>query len=299
MWGEIRKAWTVISFLLLFISMEGNETYRFTYEEVHGLILVKAFINEETEVDFVLDTGSEALIIQSKKMKSSDQDAAFVTINGEIQTQSATLSSIRISNLVIRHRKVYLGDLSALSRFVGREIFGILGLNAFKNQSILIDIEKKQIIIGADRASLNNNGTVVFPLSKLHGIPVVQLPLNNRKLHFLIDSGSSAHVFDKLFATDHLKGEFTDYSVDLVCLSTDTRSESTTIVNSFFLNDLSHERTKMLVRDLSKLDQHFKLPISGLLSPQLMDLRFLYLNFEQKEVLFGLKFPRLKDTALN
>lgn len=297
--GEKRKFMILVGFLLLITSLKSNETYQFPFEEVRGLILIKVSVNEEEDKDFILDTGSEVLIVHSRILKPSSGNSQLVTVNGEVRTEPSVLSTIRISNMVLRQKKVYPVDLSHLSRFVGREIAGILGLNAFENQTVLIDIEKKQIIIGVEKSSLNKNGTVVFPLEKQRGVPVVQMTLNNKKLHFVIDSGSSAHVFDKLLAEQHLKEHQTNDLVKLISLDSDSCHEAQRIINSFFLNDLSHKRTKMLVRDLSAINEHFTFPISGLLSPQLMDLRFIYMNFKQKEALFGLKFPRIQDIALN
>lgn len=295
----MRKIMILVGLLLLFTTLKSNETHQFSYEEIRGLILVKASLNGDDEEEFILDTGSEALIVHSSFFKTSSDNSKLVTVNGEVQTQSTVLSSIRISDLIIRHKKVYLGDLSNLSRFVGREIAGILGLNAFDQRSVLIDIENNKVIIGAEKHSLNNNGTVAFPLENHWGVPVVQMSMNNKKLHFVIDSGSSAHVFDKPFAVEHIKEHQTNDLVELITLGSDSSHEAQRIIHSFFLNDLSHEQTKMLVRDLSSINEHFIFPISGLLSPQHMDLRFIYLNFKQKEALFGLKFPRIQDIAFN
>jgi hypothetical protein len=289
----------LVSFLLLFTGLKSNETYRFDYEEVRGLILVRASLNEDADKNFILDTGSETLIIHSGFLKPSSGRTHLVTVNGEVKTAHSVLSSIRISHMILRNKKAYPADLSNLSHFVGREITGILGLNAFDHQSVLMDIEKKQIIIGVQKSSLNNNGTVVFPLEKQKGVPVVQMTLNDKKLHFVIDSGSSAHVFDRVFTIQHLEGYETNKPVELISIGSENSYEAEHIINNFFLNSLTNEKTKMLVRDLSTINQHFLLPISGLLSPQHMDLRFIYLNFKHKEALFGLKFPRIEDIALN
>ena len=71
------------------------------------------------------------------------------------------------------------------------------------------------------------------------------------------------------------------------------------MINSFFLNELSDKQTKLLLRDLSHINKYFDVPISGLLSPQMLDVRFVYMDFSKKEAVFGLKFPRLTDIALN
>lgn len=299
MWGLRRVSLVLLSYLLLATSLKSNETHQFSYEKVRGLILVQASLNDEAEKPFILDTGSDEIILHSKNYLEPAHKSDFITITGEVQTQSATTPSIRINDLILRNREVFLGDLSALHHFLNREIAGILGLGVFDNKSIFFDLQNQTITIGEKGKTINYNGTVTFPLNKLNGLPVLQLSINSVNTNFVLDSGCSAHVMDDSFASAHFSSDQSLQSVRLIGLAADKNSETQKMINSFFLNELSDKQTKLLLRDLSHINKYFDVPISGLLSPQMLDVRFVYMDFSKKEAVFGLKFPRLTDIALN
>lgn len=299
MWGLKRISLVLLSFLLLAVSLKSNETHQFSYEKVRGLILVQASLNDEADKPFILDTGSDEIILHSKEYLEPIHQSDIITVTGDVQTQSATTPSIRINDLIVRDRKVFLGDLSALHQFLNREIAGILGLGVFDNRSIFFDLQKQIITIGEKGKSINYNGTVTFPMHKLNGLPVVQLSINSANTNFVLDSGCSAHVLDDSFASAHFSSDQSLQSVRLIGLAANKNAESQKIKNSFFLNELSDKQTKLLLRDLSHINKHFEAPISGLLSPQMLDVRFVYMDFSKNEAVFGLNFPRLTDIALN
>jgi predicted aspartyl protease len=123
----------------------------FEYSKAFGLMLIKVEVNEKPAV-MVLDTGSNETIVSPKlvivkQLRSKD---AVAMAKGSGYSGNAVIATavLRVGPLNPRNCQVLVVDLSDLSKTLGQEVDGILGMSVLKEFEIVsVDLRHHKLVL--------------------------------------------------------------------------------------------------------------------------------------------------------
>jgi predicted aspartyl protease len=123
----------------------------FEYSRAFGLMLIKVEVNERPAV-MVLDTGSNETIVSPKlvivkQLRSKD---AVAMAKGSGYTGNAVIATalLRVGPLNPKNCQILVMDLSDLSKSLGQEVDGILGMSVLKEFEIVsVDLRHHKVVL--------------------------------------------------------------------------------------------------------------------------------------------------------
>jgi phosphotransferase system IIB component len=118
----------------------------FSFEK--GFIVVKAFIKGNTEVEVIIATGSEYSLADERLLAKYKVPVnsrfgppvsnIYFPIKAFTSVPDVNVGQTKTSSLVMG-----IGSTATASKLLGREIFGTLGANFFKNRAVQVDFKKR------------------------------------------------------------------------------------------------------------------------------------------------------------
>jgi predicted aspartyl protease len=181
------------------------------FSRAGNLILIKAKA-DTTEGSFILDTGAPGLILNMTYFR----DYPVLEGNGPEQSGGITGSVADYGRTLVK--KLSFGavnyfkveavriNLGHIENSKGIKIFGLLGVQLFKQFEMIIDYENNEIHLhhitkkdgkNYQHALLNDtSGYSVFPIDLLDNKILTYGKLGNKKLTFLVDTGAESNVID-------------------------------------------------------------------------------------------------------
>lgn len=170
----------------------------FNFETDH--IIFKVRLNGHKEIWFLLDTGADEEVINSKHFAEFGLEPYGKTVTegggGTAEYSYARHATFTLPGIEIRDQHVAVMDLSGLEKAYGMEIGGIFGYDFISRFVVEVDYEKK-LITFHDRNSwqYSGNGRVV-PITLVDGIPyseaVISVPSKESiPAHMLLDFGAA------------------------------------------------------------------------------------------------------------
>jgi predicted aspartyl protease len=123
----------------------------FEYSRAFGLMLIKVEVNEKPAV-MVLDTGSNETIVSPKlvivkQLRSKD---AVAMAKGSGYSGNAVIATavLRVGPLSSKNCQILVVDLSDISKTLGQEIDGILGMSVLKEFEIVsVDLKHHKLVL--------------------------------------------------------------------------------------------------------------------------------------------------------
>jgi predicted aspartyl protease len=123
----------------------------FEYSRAFGLMLIKVEVNEKPAV-MVLDTGSNETIVSpklviAKQLRSKDA-VAMAKGSGYSGTAVIATALLRVGPLNPKNCQLLVVDLSDLSKTLGQEVDGILGMSVLKEFEIVsMDLRHNKLVL--------------------------------------------------------------------------------------------------------------------------------------------------------
>ena len=123
----------------------------FEYSRAFGLMLIKVEVNGKPAV-MVLDTGSNETIVSPRlvivKQLSSKEAVAMAKGSGYSGTGVIATAFLSIGPVNPRNCQILVVDLSALSKTLGQEVDGILGMSVLKEFEIVsVDLRHHKLVL--------------------------------------------------------------------------------------------------------------------------------------------------------
>ena len=123
----------------------------FEYSRAFGLMLIKAEVNGKPAV-MVLDTGSNETIVSPRvvmvKQLSSKEAVAMAKGSGYSGAGVIATAMLKVGPLNPRNCQVLVVDLSGLSKTLGQDVDGILGMSVLKEFEIVsVDLRHHKLIL--------------------------------------------------------------------------------------------------------------------------------------------------------
>jgi hypothetical protein len=183
----------------------------------NGFVIVEARIKGNVPVHVILATGTEHSITDPFLMKKYDLSAGYsaegpVTGRNDKTFSFAIVKDVSIGESKPRNLLMRFGSLSEVSKLVGREIFGTLGADFFKDQAVQFDFKNKMLrffekvppeLIDTKNPNFDAGKTTVLrmapkpsnPFQATILVPVVKdVLINGQKANLLIDTGVATSV---------------------------------------------------------------------------------------------------------
>jgi predicted aspartyl protease len=123
----------------------------FQYSRAFGLMLIRVEVNGKPAV-MVLDTGSNETIVSPRlvivKQLSSKDAVAMAKGSGYSGTGVIATAFLSIGPLNPKNCQILVVDLSALSKTLGQEVDGILGMSVLKEFEIVsVDLRHHKLVL--------------------------------------------------------------------------------------------------------------------------------------------------------
>jgi hypothetical protein len=174
---------------------------------VDGTPVVQVTLNGKGPYDFILDTGSNYTAVQRKVLAElsvplDDGVSIDTGMSGVIHEHTTTIESMSVGGLTVQQMSVGTMDSTVLSQNHHR-ISGILGESFLKHFDILLDNEKKVLVLDRTSRLANSLAGDRLPFSR-YGVRdgirtldriVVELNIpryRQQSLRCLVDSGASS-----------------------------------------------------------------------------------------------------------
>jgi len=123
----------------------------FEYSRAFGLILIKVEINGNP-AEMVLDTGSNETIVSPRvvivKQLSSKKAVAMAKGSGYSGNGVITTAFLKVGPLNPKNSQILVVDLSDLSKTLGQEVDGILGMSVLKEfETVSVDLKHHRLVL--------------------------------------------------------------------------------------------------------------------------------------------------------
>jgi predicted aspartyl protease len=154
------------------------------------LAVVEGAIGNLQNLKFLIDTGSSPTIIDERRAKAIgvvEAPARLALATRTVLAKQATVPAICVGTLRANSVPVLIQDLSGLSRSLGSQIDGVIGLDVLSQSSFTINYKSRRLRFGPVQDS-------AAAISFETGPPLVTVTvlLEDRRLRLLIDTGASA-----------------------------------------------------------------------------------------------------------
>lgn len=176
------------------------------FQLVANEILIKAKVNGERELTFLIDTGATQSILDSEVAKSlgirDSGDFNITTGSGAMKMQFMTLDSVRLGDLTVNNISVAVAPLKNFAANLRIKPSGLIGANLLKRFQLTIDYPERKLVLRRPDTRLDTDKGIVVetkPSLGVSGLAVEGVLDNNLKLTFLLDSGAAFnHVSEHL-----------------------------------------------------------------------------------------------------
>ncbi|WP_407556703.1 aspartyl protease family protein [Winogradskyella sp. 4-2091] len=278
-------------------------TTRIPFKIIDQLIVVEVELLDK-EGNFIIDTGSETLILNSVHFNSSKpnvQDGKQRSgVHSDIENVKAKfLDKMSLENFSLEKLKADVIDLSHIEKIKKIEVLGIIGYSILKDFEIFIDMHLNQITLTKTDKQGNRLSEKVYAETihdsidfklKNHTI-IVNAFIENEKVLFGIDTGAEYNQLNK-----NLDSEILDYfypSKELK-LTGASGKKMTVMAGNLYrvkLNDsIYFGPMKTVLTNLKKMNSAFSTNLDGILGFEFFAQQRTIINYKKKKLYF-IKFP--------
>ena len=182
------------------VSLRGDEISFETYRE--HLIVVQGSLGGAQRLNFVIDTGTNPTVIDSriaKKLHMAGVGGTLGVHHRAVAVQQAVLPSVQIGPLRGASLSVLIRDLAFLQKGLGIRIDAVIGLDVLRLSNFTIDYPTKQIIFRAAPVVLAST-----PFQDTAPGLIVQMEVDGVPLHLMLDTGASGMLLFQSRIRDRL-----------------------------------------------------------------------------------------------
>lgn len=281
----------------------NNETTRIPFKVIDQLIIVEVEILEK-EGNFIIDTGSETLILNSAHFKSTRQyrkeGKQTSGVHSDIENvKEKYLDKLSIENFNIEKLNADVIDLSHIEKAKKIEILGIIGYSILKDFEVFIDMHLNQMTLtktDKDGERLSQkvyaetiNDSIDFKLKK-HSI-ILNAFVGNKKVKFGLDTGAEYNQLNKSLDSEILDYFYPSRELKLTGASGKKMKVMAGKLYRVKLNDsIYFGPMKTVLTDLKKMNSAFSTNLDGILGFEFFAQKRTIINYK-KQKLYFIKFP--------
>lgn len=285
----------------------GSNTTRIPFKLVDHLIVIEAqLLNQKG--NFIIDTGSETLILNKKHFKgyntssknTSQTSGVLDIIDNPLERR---LQEFIIKDLIISHKSSDVIDLSHIEISKKIRLLGIIGYDVLKDYEIFVDLHLNQITlskIDKDGYKLDKTGylekivdSVDFKL-KNHTI-IIDAIVNGEALKFGLDTAAEFNQLNKKTHKNALKQFFPKRRLNLVDAS---GKKIEVLAGKLYRVKLTETiyfgPMHTVLSNLSQMNTAFGTKLDGILGYEFFRQQRTIINYK-KEKLYFVKNPMYRQ----
>lgn len=280
-------------------------TTRIPFKVIDNLIIIEAeLLNQKG--NFIIDTGSEALILNAAHFKSGTTSKSRQTsgvldvIDNPLEKR---LREFTINNLIITGKNSDVINLSHIEKSKKIHLLGIIGYDILKDYELFIDMHLNQITLSrVDSKGIKYDtrefletiiDTVDFKLKK-HTI-VLETYINNQKFSFGLDSGAEYNQINKRTSKKILNYFYPSKRLMLVGAS---GRKIEVLAGKLYRVKLSDKiyfaPMETIMTNMNQMKEAFGTSLDGILGYEFFRQQRTIINYK-KEKLYFVKFPIIKQ----
>jgi predicted aspartyl protease len=166
------------------------------------LIEVEGRIGNQTKLKFILDTGASISIIDQKiaeKLNLKMGAGKSLNFDRELKWKTAIIRDVQLGPIRADNVAVLVGDLARYSEFAAKSD-AVIGMDLLRLSNISIDFDSRKMIFDSSpRAYVAGSDPMVACLT-------VEIQVQNRPLHLIVDTGSPGILLYEQRLRDHVPG---------------------------------------------------------------------------------------------
>ena len=274
----------------------SNHTLRLPFKQAGRLIVVKASAADKTG-NFVLDTGSEKLVLNSVHYHGGISRAGIATtgVTGSIQNlRHKSIRDFHSSGFSFQKLQADIVDLSHIENKKHIEVLGLIGYEVIKDFELIIDYQLRQITLtrtnklGERLDSLAILEPIVDSLDvsmQAHFI-VIEGWVDNNPVSFGLDSGAELNLINrkvKRKVLDHFKIS------KRVMLNGTGQQQIEVLAGKLYRFRCGNQRCsgmRTLLTNMTDMNRSFKVSLDGLLGFEFLGMRRTIINYKKKKLYF-------------
>lgn len=182
------------------------------FELIGNHIFIQLEVNGHGPLDFIFDTGASTTIIHTEIADElglpDDLHAMATGTSGEIPVSLSVDNSLRLNQLLLRNIRLVKTSVHHLSRYIGREIHGIIGYDLLSRYTVQINVEDQMLYVFEEDTYFPDREAEALDFELELNIPVVEAEIETKDGgnyigRFLIDTGAgSALVLNSPFVSE-------------------------------------------------------------------------------------------------
>ncbi|MBO6607452.1 hypothetical protein [Psychroserpens sp.] len=276
---------------------------RIPFKLIDNLIVIEAELLDQRG-NFIIDTGSETLILnkshfKSKASKNQDQRSTSGVIDLIDNPLEKRLKEFIINDITLENKDSDVIDLSHIESSKKIHLLGIIGYNILKDYEVFIDMYLNQITL--TRVDKNGERLDTRPLLetvidsvdfklKRHTI-VLETYVDKHKLKFGLDTGAEYNQLNKRSSKKILKYFYPSQRLMLMGASgKKIEVMAGKLYRVKLTNTIYFAPMETLLTNLNQMNEAFGTNLDGVLGYEFFRQQRTIINYK-KEKLYFVKFP--------
>jgi len=276
-------------------SSAGVNTMYVPFTLVGRLMVVKASA-DRIKGNFIIDTGSERLLLNKDYVSESEGNILITSIGntGVLHVTEQTVDTLHLDQLTIPNLIAHVVDLNHIEIKKNTSIHGVLGYNVFKEFELFIDFPNSRIVL----SRLDKNGVRIdrtaawekpydslsFELKK-HFI-VLRTVVNNVNLDMILDSGAELNLIDRK-ANRKVMEKFTIIKrVNLIGIGKKQVEVLAGVLADVKCGNQSSSDMNTLLTSLDEINTSFGISVQGVLGYEFLNTRRTLINYKKRKLYF-------------
>lgn len=168
------------------------------FEYVSNEVIVKAKVNDRTELKFLLDTGATQNVMEKASATTfgtvTKSNMALTTGSGFVTMGGIVLSSLQLGDLKLTDVPMAVADMPGFAQIKGTRPAGIIGANVLRRFAVTIDYEERKVYFRDPSTLKIPDGATVLqaqPALGSVGLSVDGVANGSLKLRLLVDTGAA------------------------------------------------------------------------------------------------------------
>jgi hypothetical protein len=263
---------------------------------VGQLIMVEAHVDTVSGL-FILDTGSERLVMNKKHYNPGFQNIPIVSTGNTGMVQSVVgknIDSIKMERLVVKNLFAHIVDLEHIELKKHTRIAGIVGYDVFKDFELFIDFPERRIVL----FRLDRKGDRIDPqtrwelpadsinfILKKHLI-LMGAEVNGIKVKFILDSGAELNLIDRHINRKVLDKFSIIKRVNLIGVGQREVEVLAGVLHDVQCGHQYQEKMNTLLTSLDAINDGFDVQADGVMGYEFLKNRRTLINYKLKKIYF-------------
>lgn len=280
-------------------------TTRIPFKLVDRLMVIEGQLNDK-KGNFIIDTGSEALILNKTYFKTYgfnyEKTGKTSGVLKDLNPIEKTIRKLSFDNLNLKNQNSDIIDLTHIEKSKRMKLLGIIGYSILKDYEVFVDLYLNQITLSKIDKSGNRIAaekyletivdTVRFSLKK-HTI-VIEAFVNKEKVTFGLDTGAEFNQINSRIGKKVLRYFYPKKRIRLTGASS---KKIEVLYGNLFrvkLNDKNYfGPMKTIVTNLNNMNKAFGTKLDGILGHDFFAQKRVIINYKKEELYF-INYPIIR-----